>query len=237
MLRRLLDLALPPRCPGCGATVAGQGRFCTPCWSSLRFLAPPWCAACNLPFAHDRGEGACCAACLADPPTHAGVRAAVAYGAVARTVALRLKYGGRPFFAGTMAALMVRHLPPEASLLIPVPLHRGRLWSRGYNQAALIATALGRHAHLPVDLHALERHRATPPLRDRSARERRATVTGAFRVTTRGRSAIHGRSLVLIDDVYTSGATAEACVNVLRAGGAASVTILAWARVIEGASD
>ncbi|WP_037487935.1 ComF family protein [Sphingomonas phyllosphaerae] len=233
----LLDLVLPPRCAGCGATVAGQGRFCASCWSSLRFLGPPWCAGCNLPFAFDRGEGAMCAACLADPPGHAGVRAAVAYGAVARTVALRLKYGARPFYAATMAALMLRHLPTDATRLIPVPLHRRRLWSRGYNQAALIATALGKRADLPVDLHALQRHRATPPLRDRSARERRATVAGAFRLTERGRDAVRGASLVLVDDVYTSGATAEACVKVLRAGGAASVTILAWARVIEGASD
>jgi ComF family protein len=233
----LLDLVLPPRCPGCGATVAGQGRFCASCWSSLRFLGPPWCASCNLPFAFDRGEGASCATCLADPPGHAGVRAAVGYGDVARTVALRLKYGGRPFYAATMAALMLRHLPPEATRLIPVPLHRRRLWSRGYNQAALIATALGKRANLPVDVHALQRHRATPPLRDRSARERRATVAGAFRVTPQGREAVRGASLALVDDVYTSGATAEACVKALRNAGAASVTILAWARVLDGASD
>lgn len=237
MPRRLLDLVLPPRCPGCGATVAAQGRFCASCWSSLRLLTPPWCAGCNLPFAFDRGEGALCATCLADPPGHAGVRAAVAYGEVARTVALRLKYGGRPFYAATMAALMLRHLPPEATLLIPVPLHRGRLWSRGYNQAAIIATALGTGAHLPVDVHALERHRATPPLQNHSAHQRRATVSGAFRVTPRGREAVRGASLVLVDDVYTTGATTEACVKVLRAAGAASVTILAWARVIESASD
>ncbi|MEH3105247.1 MAG: ComF family protein [Sphingomonas phyllosphaerae] len=237
LLPGLLDLVLPPRCPGCGATVAAQGRFCASCWSSLRFLGPPWCAGCNMPFAFDRGEGARCATCLAEPPVHGGVRAAVAYGEVARTVALRLKYGGRPFYAATMAALMLRHLPAEATLLIPVPLHRRRLWSRGYNQAALIAAALGTRAKLPVDAHALQRHRATPPLRDRSAQERRATVAGAFRVTPHGRRAVHGASLVLVDDVYTSGATAEACVKALRGAGAASVTILAWTRVIEGASD
>ncbi|MFK3888573.1 ComF family protein [Sphingomonas sp. NPDC079357] len=234
---RLLDLVLPPRCPGCGATVAGQGRFCAPCWSSLRLLTPPWCASCNLPFAFDRGEGALCATCLANPPDHGGVRAAVAYGDVARSVALRLKYGGRPFYAATMAALMLRHMPPAATLLIPVPLHRRRLWSRGYNQAALIATALGKSAHVPVDVHALERHRATPPLRDHSASARRAVVKGAFRVTPHGRETVRGASLVLVDDVYTSGATAQACVKALRGAGAAAVTILAWARVIDGASD
>ncbi|VXD04257.1 ComF family protein [Sphingomonas sp. 8AM] len=233
----LLDLVLPPRCPGCGATVAGQGRFCASCWLRLRFLAPPWCAGCNLPFAFDRGEGARCATCLADPPGHAGVRAAVAYGEIARTVALRLKYGGRPFYAATMAALMQRHLPIDATCLVPVPLHRRRIWSRGYNQAAMIASELARRAQVPVALHALERHRATPPLRDRSARERRATVAGAFRVAPGGRTMVRGASLVLVDDVYTSGATAEACVKVLRAAGAASVTILAWARVIEDATD
>ncbi|MDR6786856.1 ComF family protein [Sphingomonas sp. BE138] len=232
MLHRLIDLALPPRCPGCGATVAGQGRFCAGCWSSLRFLGPPWCAGCNLPFEHHRGDDARCGQCLADQPAHDGVRAAVAYGAVARTVALRLKYGGRTAYAEAMAALMRRHLPERPALLVPVPLHRRRLWWRGYNQAALIARALGRGTGMTVALHALERHRATPPLRDRSPRERRATVAGAFRMTDAGRDAVRGRAVVLVDDVYTSGATAEACVRVLKTAGAASVTILAWARVI-----
>ncbi|WP_082449521.1 ComF family protein [Sphingomonas sp. Leaf231] len=232
MLSRLIDLVLPPRCPGCGGTVAGQGRFCADCWSGLRFLGPPWCAACNVPFAHDRGAEARCVVCLADPPAHAGVRAAVAYGPVARTVALRLKYAGRTAYADTAARLMARHVPPDASLLVPVPLHRHRLWWRGYNQAALIATALSRLSAVPVDLRAMERHRATPPLRDRSPRERRATVAGAFRVTAAGRSVVRGRALVLVDDVFTSGATADACVRMLLDAGAASVTILAWARVI-----
>ncbi|PZQ59340.1 MAG: amidophosphoribosyltransferase [Sphingomonas taxi] len=233
MLSRLVDLALPPRCPGCGATVAAQGRFCAGCWSSLRFLGPPWCDGCNRPFDHHRGEGSRCAACLADPPRHAGVRGAVAYGPVARTVALRLKYAGRTAYAATAAGLMLRHLPPDAGLLVPVPLHRRRLWWRGYNQAALIAAALSRLSGVPADPRVLERHRATPPLRDRGPRERRAAVQGAFRVPGSARDTIRDRALVLVDDVYTSGATADACVATLRAAGAASVTILAWARVID----
>ncbi|WP_022687263.1 ComF family protein [Sphingomonas phyllosphaerae] len=237
MLSRLIDLALPPRCPGCGGTVAGQGRFCAACWASLRFIGPPWCAGCNIPFDHYRGPDSRCAACLADPPVHGGVRAAVAYGPVARTVALRLKYGGRTAYADAAARLMLRHVPDAATLLIPVPLHRRRLWWRGYNQAALIATAIARLSDLPVDVRALERHRATPPLRNRSPRERRATVAGAFRVSDAGRAAVRGHAVVLVDDVHTSGATADACVRVLAAAGAASVTILAWARVLADDDD
>ncbi|WP_375270227.1 ComF family protein [Sphingomonas sp.] len=223
------DLALPPRCPGCGEIVGAAHRFCADCWSSLHFLGPPWCAGCNVPFSHDRGPDVRCARCLADPPRHAGVRAAVAYGDVARTLALRLKYARRTAYAETAARLMLRHLPAEASLLIPVPLHRGRLWRRGYNQAALIADHLSALSGVPEIRDALQRHRATAPLRGHSARARRLAVRAAFRV---GSDAIAGHHVVLVDDVYTSGATTDACTAVLLRAGAASVTILTWTRVI-----
>ena len=231
MLGLLRDLALPPRCPGCGEIVGAAHRFCTGCWASLQFLGPPWCAACNLPFTHDRGAEARCAQCLADPPKHAGVRAAVAYGDVARTVALRLKYAGRTAYAETAARLMLRHVPVEASLLVPVPLHRWRLWRRGYNQAALIADHLSALSGVPRNRDALQRHRATAPLRGHSARARRLAVRAAFRV---GNGAVKGHHVVLVDDVYTSGATTDACTAVLARAGAASVTILTWTRVIGG---
>lgn len=125
--RRIIGLALPPRCGGCGTPVAEDHRFCATCWSSLRFLGPPWCAQCNRPFAFDRGEDVVCAPCLAEPPRHAGVRAAVAYGPVASSLVLRLKYGGRIAFADTMARHMHRLMPDDANLLVPVPLHRWRI--------------------------------------------------------------------------------------------------------------
>lgn len=237
MLARLIDLALPPRCPGCGAVVAGQGRFCVGCWSTLRFIGPPWCATCNIPFDHDRGEDARCAACLATPPRHAGVRAAVAYGPVARQLALKLKYGGRTAYAAMAARLMLRHVPVSTGLIVPVPLHRWRLWSRGYNQAALIGTALSRLAGVPSDARLLERCRATPSLRGRDATERRRAVRGAFIVRPAARAAVAGRAIVLVDDVHTTGATADACVDVLLSAGAASVMVLAWARVLDERTD
>ena len=229
-LASLLSLALPPRCPGCSTPVERDHRFCATCWSTLRFIAPPWCARCNAPFDYHRGAGAWCARCLANPPRHAGVRAAVAYGPVARRLALKLKYGGKIGVAATMASLIARAMPADAELLVPVPLHRRRLWSRGFNQAALIARSLGRVSGTPVDVAALIRVRPTEVLRGLDGARRRRAVAGAFRVVDRARVA--GRVIVLVDDVYTSGATADACARMLLRAGAVRVTVACWARVV-----
>jgi ComF family protein len=212
-------------------------RFCAACWSELRFLGPPWCAGCHAPFAYDRGAGALCGACHQTPPRHAGIRAAVAYGDVARTVALRLKYGGRTAFAETVARQMARLMPESGDLLVPVPLHRWRIWSRGFNQAALIAHALTRATGVPSDPMLLSRTKATPPLRGMGARGRAKAVAGAFRIQSGGKERLRGKAVVLIDDIHTSGATSDACTRVLLQAGATSVTILCWARVLDPAAD
>jgi len=230
-LQFVAGLALPPRCPGCGAVTGEDHRFCATCWGALRFLAPPWCATCQTPFEHDYGISEQCADCLAEPPRHAGVFAAVAYGDVARTVALRLKYGGRIAFAETVGRQMARLMPADADLIVPVPLHRWRLWSRGFNQAALIATSLARSSGVPADPLALRRTRATPMLRGLGVNARARAVKDAFAVSRRERVA--GRALVLVDDIYTSGATTDACTATLLAAGARSVAILCWARVLD----
>lgn len=235
-LRFVADFALPPRCPGCGAVTAADHLFCAGCWGELRFLGPPWCAACNRPFAHDRGPEARCARCLADPPRHAGVYAAVAYGEIARALALRLKYGGRTAFAETVGRQMARLLPADADLLVPVPLHRWRLWGRGFNQAALIAGAITRVSAVPHDPLVLRRFRATPPLRAMGAKARARAVAGVFR-TVDPHATLRGKNVVLIDDIYTSGATTDACARTLLRAGAAKVAILCWSRVLDDERD
>jgi ComF family protein len=233
-LRHAVDFALPPRCPGCGAIVPDPHGFCLDCWRKLSFLGDPCCVRCGLPFEYGGGEGAECGRCIAEPPPFDRMRAAVAYGETARKVALKLKYGGRPGVAVTLARFMARHLAatgPDA-LLVPVPLHRWRIWRRGYNQSALIASALGAHAGVETELDLLRRVKATPLLRGLGRRERALAVRGAFTVREEDKDRVKGRTIVLIDDVFTSGATAGACARALKRAGAARVEVVCWARVV-----
>ena len=235
-VRPALDYALPPRCPGCGVIVEADDSFCLTCWSEMRFLGEPCCARCGVPFEHERGGEAACGACLAEPPPFDSARAVLAYGDIARKVALKLKYGRRVGLARLVARHMARRLPAldAPPLIVPVPLHRWRLWWRGFNQSALIADHLGKACGFKVDKHALLRVRATQPLRSMQARQRAKAVAGAFALA-KGHE-LKGRAVLLIDDVHTSGATAAACARALKRGGASSVHLLCWTRALpEGA--
>ncbi|MGQ0558269.1 MAG: ComF family protein [Sphingosinicella sp.] len=252
--KQALDFALPPRCAGCGAVTPEPHRFCFDCWSRLDFLGEPCCECCGLPFAFAEpasqplrdsaslllrsGGSGLCGGCLAEPPAFDRMRAAVAYGEIARKVALKLKYGGRPGVAETIARMVERHVPKgedgrAAPVFTPVPLHRWRIWRRGYNQAALIASALARRVQLPATLDLIQRVKATPPLRAMNPRQRRETVRGAFRIAERHKSTLAGRTIILVDDVFTTGATAHACAAALKRASAARVELLCWARVVK----
>ena len=179
-------------------------------------------------------SSAFCGACAARAPAFDRARAVFRYDAASRGLILRFKHGDRTGSAPHFARWLARagaELLEDADVLVPVPLHRWRLFARRYNQAALLARALGRLAHRPVLPDALRRLRPTAPLGGKSAVERAAELAGAFAVRASRAGRIAGRRVLLIDDVLTSGATAHACADALLAAGASSVDVLAAARV------
>jgi ComF family protein len=232
----VLDLLLPPLCLTCATRVDAPGLQCAGCFATRVMICDPVCVCCGAPFerASDDAEGGACQRCAAAPPSFDRARAALAYGDAARRLVLPFKHADRQDHAGLLARLMAGAggaLLRDADLLVPVPVHRLRLFRRRYNQAALLARELGRISGRPVLLDGLGRSRATDSLGGKTAIDRRAEVADAFTVRPGRLQALRGRRILLIDDVMTSGATARACAETLLEAGAASVDVLVAARV------
>lgn len=232
--RSKLGHYLPPRCLGCGVTVDQNGLLCTECWSGLSFIAPPLCDCCGLPFAYQVAERSHCAACIASPPAFDRARAVLVYDDASRRLVPGFKHADRlepvPAF-GRWLARAGAELTEAADLIAPVPLHRWRLFRRRYNQAGLLAQALGRVAGCPVAPDLLVRRRSTPSQGGLGRAGRRRNVAGAFALRAGREAQVRGRRILLIDDVHTTGATLGECARVLRRAGAASVDALTLARV------
>lgn len=232
--RALVDLVLPARCLACGAAVSDPGTLCGDCWPALTFIAAPYCAVCGEPFVYAVPGETVCAGCLGRRPRFDRARAVLRYDDASRDLVLKFKHGDRtdaaPVFARWLANA-AGELLDGAPVLVPVPLHRARLFARRYNQSSLLAAGLARIAGLGWLPAGLARHRKTRSQGRLSPAERRRNVGGAFAVTAAGEAAVAGRRVLLIDDVLTTGATAEACAGALRRAGADGVDVLTLARV------
>lgn len=234
--RRALNLALPPLCPSCRDPVADPGALCAACWSKLSFIARPYCDRLGIPFVYDPGPGILSMQAIADPPAYARARAAVRYDDVARDLVHAFKYGDRLDLAPTLGGWMAhagRELREGAEALVPVPLHWRRLWARRFNQSAALAHTVARHWGVPVLHGPLRRVKSTVQQVGLSRTERAQNVQGAFAVARERKGEIAGRSLILVDDVLTSGATTDACARVLLRAGAKRVDVLVFARVVD----
>lgn len=226
-VKPLVDLVYPPRCPLCGAALAEQDGLCAQCWSLLDIpgegggeVEARW---------HDHGRSV-------------RIHAATMYNDASRRLVLDYKHGRRIALARLMARLIAARLPDPAArapkpVLVPVPLHRWRLWQRGFNQAALLAGELARLGKGEVLVDGLLRRKRTPSLGGLGREARDRALAGAIVINPRRRGTIAGRNVVLVDDVFTSGATARACVGALVQAGVRSVAVACFARVAEGEAD
>ncbi len=233
---RLADLALPPQCLACSLPVGRQGAMCGPCWSAIHFISRPYCEVSGLPFAFEAGGVSVRPDVAANPPPYAMARSVMQYNDASAALVLRFKYADRMEAAPAFAAWMVRaggDVLAGADLVLPVPLHRRRLFTRRYNQSAELARLIAAQSGLGFTPELLTRVRATRPQVGLSGDARRRNVAGAFAVPKGIAARVRGKTIVLVDDVLTTGATIEACARVLDAAGAAGIRVLTLARVVQ----
>lgn len=203
----------------------------------MRFLERPWCAVLGTPFAHDMGSGALSVEAIANPPAFSRARAAVYYEGVARRMVQGLKYGDRTDLAPWMARWMLRagsSLIADADIVVPVPLHRRRFFQRRFNQAAELARALSGLSGVAFGPELVKRRKATRRQVGLGRPEREDNVRGAFYVPAEAGIRISGRRILLVDDVFTTGATVSAVSRTLLKAGSRAVDVLTFARVVAG---
>jgi len=233
--RTVLDAVLPPRCLKCGDILSmGQG-LCPDCWRKLSWLGAPCCACCGQPFPFDAGADSLCGACLQKRPAYDRARAVFRYDDESRDLIIGLKHADRTESVPALAGWMSRAgsaLLDSAELIVPVPLHWTRLAVRRFNQAALLAQAIGRMAERPVLAQALTRRRATRSQGHLGRLARFRNVKGAIAVAERQATTVTNRRILLVDDVITTGATVESAAKALISAGARSVDVLALAKVV-----
>ncbi|MCO5090872.1 ComF family protein [Bosea sp. (in: a-proteobacteria)] len=234
-LRGLVGIVYPPTCIACRAATGEAQALCPACWNGIGFIERPYCERLGTPFPVDLGTGLMSPAAIADPPVFARARAVCRFEGTARDLVHRLKYGDRIELSLTLGRMMAqagRELTADADLVVPIPLHRTRLWRRRFNQAAALAGVVARTAGLPLAPAAIDRLRRTRPQVGLTRAQRADNLQGAFHVPAAARGIVEGRRILLVDDVLTTGATANAAARALLRAGASAVDVLTFARVV-----
>lgn len=237
LLRYVSDVIYPPACAGCGRATGGAGAFCVQCWPEIKFIERPYCEVLGIPFVYDHGEVMVSAEAISNPPSFDRLRSATIYDGPARKLVHQLKYQDRTDLAGLMALWMARaggEALTQCDCIIPVPLHRWRFFSRRFNQSAELARHLAAIAGKPFLPATLIRVKSTSRQVGLSAVARKKNVQGAFALSPGQEAEIFGKRVVLVDDVYTTGATVSAAAKRLKKSGAAQVTVLTFAMAISG---
>jgi ComF family protein len=231
------DALFPPTCLVCHVVTSRTGTLCPSCWNKVKFIERPFCEVMGTPFAFDQADGMLSGDAIANPPPFRRARTVASYGDVSKKLVQLLKYNDRTDLAPWMAEWMARagaELLQDCDLIIPVPLHSWRYFSRRYNQSAELARALSQKTKKLYDPAALLRIRRTTQQVGLGARQREDNVRGAFQVPEQKLIAVAGKTILLVDDVYTTGATINAATKALKKAGAKAVDVITFARVISG---
>lgn len=228
------DLMVPPCCLVCRTRIGAHHLLCPACWKDVNFIRPPLCGVLGIPLPFDTGERTVSAGAIAHPPAYDRARAVAHFGGAMRTLVHQLKYADRHdarTLFGRWMAEAGREVIAGTDIIVPVPLSRLRLLLRHFNQAAVLAAEVSRQTGVPMNPMLLRRTRWTRSQVGMTRDQRRRNIAGAFGVPRHRRAWLQGRNVLLVDDVVTTGATADACARTLKRAGAARVDVLALALV------
>lgn len=233
-----LNLILPPRCISCSSVVGEVGALCSSCWSEIDFITSPLCVTCGFPLEPDAGKDSICGHCIAEEPKYDIGRSVFCYDEHSKSLITGFKYSDKLHAVRRFSAWMVRaagdEITRQAELIVPVPLHWRRLFARRYNQSALLAKAISSQTGIKCEMQALMRKKNTPPQASLTRKERFKNIKGAFALNPGLKGLIKDKTILLIDDVTTTGATLNECAKILKKGGADKVFVLTLARIVEG---
>lgn len=223
-----LDLIFLPRCPFCDSIC--KEPVCPDCADAVKFISPPFCTICGIPFRSESIKNHICGECVKKKRHFSWARGVLVYDDASAKAIHRFKYKNDTTFSKAFGSIICNHLAATGfDVIIPVPLHIKRLRERGFNQSLLLAKEVGKTYKIPVDPFVLRRTRWTEPQVNLSGKDRKINVKGAFAV----HGDLKGKRVLLIDDVYTTGATVGECSKVLRKSGAKEVCVLTLARTAE----
>ncbi len=238
VLRHITDIVFPPQCISCAAILQPitEKVFCSACREKIKFLTGSICPICGITFFDSPSASHLCGNCMENKTYFSCARAVVSYETIILNTIHRFKYGNNISVGARLASFMADFSFPDVdftgySLIIPVPLHIKRLRQRGFNQSLILARALAKKWQIPVNFSLLKRHKFTLTQTGLNKTERKQNIKGAFEVSDKKK--IAGKNVILVDDVYTTGATINECAKILTKAGAQKVTVLTLARVLQ----